>query len=86
MNVTWPFARLTADGQHLTVRMNALLMDDVIVTRDEVVRVHDVRGLWSRGLRFEVRDRRLDRTTFWTPPFRHAAVVSALRVRGWPVD
>lgn len=47
--------------------------------------IRSVRGLFSRGLRFDTVDGRLNKVIYWTAPRRHDAVREALRQRGWPV-
>ena len=84
-NATWPDAVIRADHEVLTIRTDGGLMPDIRLDRGEVTRIRSVRGLFSRGLKFETTDGQTDKLTYWTAPLRHRVVRDALRERGWPV-
>jgi hypothetical protein len=85
LNANWPDAVLRADRDVLTIHTDSL-MDDVRVSRADVTKVRSVRGVLSRGLKFDTPDGRLHHVTYWTPPRHHDDVRDALRQLGWPMD
>ena len=85
-NATWPDATLRFDSERLAIHVDGPFMDDVGIERSRVTELQSMRGLWSRGLRIQTVDGQLDGVIYWTAPFRHRQVVTALRQRGWPVS
>jgi hypothetical protein len=87
LNANYPLAVLRASSAHLSlsIRGGSFLMDPVQLDREDVVAVRSMRGLLSRGLRFDTVGGSADKVIFWTLPRRHDVVREALRSRGWPV-
>jgi hypothetical protein len=83
INLTWPFATLTADTDKLVVVLVGLIYFEF--QKNSLVRLSRYNGLFSKGLRIEHVARRAPAfLVFWT--FDYDALAAALGRLGYVVD
>jgi len=84
VRAAWATAELAVDSTSARLRSRpGGLFDDIAVNRDEVHAIVVRRGELGNGIAFQDAPDRAGNVVFW--PTDTAAVLEALRRRGWPV-
>jgi hypothetical protein len=65
INVTWPFVSLLVSRGQVELRVYSLM--PIRIARAEAIGVRQMRGLFSRGFKFQTESGRLDKVIFWLP-------------------